>query len=179
MGVVDHDGEVIDFNAFDKSIEKGGQSVAWFHDQSSPVGKVIDAAPIELGYGDDDEEFPYRRGKLKAIMQFNLNTQRGREAFADVQFGSVKEWSVGFRSLDDNIERLTNGDNVRVIKSLDWVEVSPVMRGASPDTQTIISKSATVTEASEEEETVTVTDNEKLKLQIEIEKTKLDIMEKK
>ena len=25
MGVVDHDGEVIDFNAFDKSIEKGGQ----------------------------------------------------------------------------------------------------------------------------------------------------------
>ena len=180
MGVVDHDGEVIDFNAFDKSIEKGGQSVAWFHDQSSPVGKVIDAAPIELGYGDDDdEEFPYRRGKLKAIMQFNLNTQRGREAFADVQFGSVKEWSVGFRSLDDNIERLTNGDNVRVIKSLDWVEVSPVMRGASPDTQTIISKSATVTEASEKEETVTVTDNEKLKLQIEIEKTKLDIMEKK
>ncbi len=179
MGVVDHDGEVIDFNAFDKSIEKGGQSVAWFHDQSSPVGKVIDAAPIELAYGDDDEEFPYRKGRLKAIMQFNLNTQRGREAFADVQFGSVKEWSVGFRSLDDNIERLTNGDNVRVIKSLDWVEVSPVMRGASPDTQTIISKSATVTETSEEEETVTVTDNERLKLEIEIEKTKLDIMEKK
>ena len=179
MGVVDHDGEVIDFNAFDKSIEKGCQSVAWFHDQSSPVVKVIDAAPIELAYGDDDEEFPYRKGRLKAIMQFNLNTQRGREAFADVQFGSVKEWSVGFRSLDDNIERLTNGDNVRVIKSLDWVEVSPVMRGASPDTQTIISKSATVTETSEEEETVTVTDNERLKLEIEIEKTKLDIMEKK
>tara|TARA_Y100001938_G_scaffold34546_1_gene47457 strand:- start:1033 stop:1707 length:675 start_codon:yes stop_codon:yes gene_type:complete len=175
MGVVDHDGEVIDFNAFDKSIDKGGQSVAWFHDQSSPVGKVIDSAPIELAYGDDDEEFPYRKGKLKAIMQFNLNTQRGREAFADVQFGSVKEWSVGFRSLDDNIERLPNGDNVRVIKALDWVEVSPVMRGASPDTQTIISKSATVTETSEKEETVTVTDKKKLKLEIQIAKTKLDI----
>ena len=66
-------------------------------------------------------------------MQFNLNTQRGREAFADVQFGSVKEWSVGFRSLDDGLERLPSGDNVRVIKALDWVEVSPVMRGASPD----------------------------------------------
>ncbi len=180
MGVVDHDGEIIQFDAFNASIEKGGQSVAWFHDQSSPVGKVIDAAPIELGYGDyDDEDF--KKGRLKAVMQFNMNTQRGREAFADVQFGSVKEWSVGFRSLDDNIERLSNGDNVRIIKSLDWVEVSPVMRGASPDTQTIISKSATDTskDSEKDSEDVAVTDIEKLKFQIELEKLKLNIMEKK
>tara|TARA_Y100000593_G_scaffold75396_1_gene139110 strand:+ start:607 stop:1248 length:642 start_codon:yes stop_codon:yes gene_type:complete len=179
MGVIDHDGEVIEFDAFNASIEKGGQSVAWFHDQSSPVGKVIDAAPIELAYGDDDDE-DFRRGKLKAVMQFNLNTQRGREAFADVQFGSVKEWSVGFRSLDDNIERLSNGENVRVIKALDWVEVSPVMRGASPDTSTIISKSATMTpDPSVDEQSAVVTDTEKLKVEIEIEKTKLHIMENK
>ena len=184
MGVVDHDGEVIDFNAFDKSIEKGGQSVAWFHDQSSPVGKVIDAAPIELGYYDEDED-GFKTGKLKAIMQFNLNTQRGREAFADVQFGSVKEWSVGFRSLDDGLERLpSSGDNVRVIKALDWVEVSPVMRGASPDTQTIISKTATTTseapveQVDEKTSDVDVAKIEKLQLEIEIEKNKLDIMEK-
>ena len=180
MGVVDLDGEVIDFAAFDNSIKKGGQSVAWFHDQSSPVGKVIDASPIELGYGDDDDEdYPYRRGKLKAVMQFNLNTQRGREAFFDVQFGSVKEWSVGFRSLDDGIERMPNGDNVRVIKALDWVEVSPVMRGASPDTQTIISKTATTTaEPSDKEKDsdVDVADIEKLSLEIEIEKQKLNII---
>ena len=180
MGVVDHDGEIIQFDAFNASIEKGGQSVAWFHDQSSPVGKVIDAAPIELGYGDYDEE-DFKKGKLKAVMQFNMNTQRGREAFADVQFGSVKEWSVGFRSLDDNIERLSNGDNVRIIKSLDWVEVSPVMRGASPDTQTIISKSATDTskDSEKDSEDVAVTDIAKLKFQIELEKLKLNIMEKK
>jgi len=183
MGVVDHDGEVIDFNAFDKSIEKGGQSVAWFHDYSSPVGKVIDSAPIELRYHDDDED-GFKKGKLKAIMQFNLNTQRGREAFADVQFGSVKEWSVGFRSLDDGLERLPSGDNVRVIKALDWVEVSPVMRGASPDTQTIISKTATTTSEAPEEQVeektsdVDVAKIEKLQLEIEIEKQKLDIMEK-
>ena len=180
MCVVDHDGEILQFDAFNASIEKGGQSVAWFHDQSSPVGKVIDAAPIELGYGDyDDEDF--KKGRLKAVMQFNMNTQRGREAFADVQFGSVKEWSVGFRSLDDNIERLSNGDNVRIIKSLDWVEVSPVMRGASPDTQTIISKSATDTskDSEKDSEDVAVTDIEKLKFQIELEKLKLNIMEKK
>jgi len=178
MGVVDHDGEIIQFDAFNASIEKGGQSVAWFHDQSSPVGKVIDAAPVELGYGDyDDEDF--KKGRLKAVMQFNMNTQRGREAFADVQFGSVKEWSVGFRSLDDNIERLSNGENVRVIKALDWVEVSPVMRGASPDTSTIISKSATMTQEATTDDSAVVTETEKLKVEIEIQKTKLDIMEKK
>ena len=178
MGVVDHDGEIIQFDAFNASIEKGGQSVAWFHDQSSPVGKVIDAAPVELGYGDyDDEDF--KKGRLKAVMQFNMNTQRGREAFADVQFGSVKEWSVGFRSLDDNIERLSNGENVRVIKALDWVEVSPVMRGASPDTSTIISKSATMTQEATTDDSAVVTETEKLKVEIEIQKTKLNIMEKK
>ena len=179
MGVVDHDGEIIQFDAFNASIEKGGQSVAWFHDQSSPVGKVIDAAPVELGYGDYDDDEDFKKGRLKAVMQFNMNTQRGREAFADVQFGSVKEWSVGFRSLDDNIERLSNGENVRVIKALDWVEVPPVMRGASPDTSTIISKSATMTQEATTDDSAVVTETEKLQVEIEIEKTKLDIMEKK
>ena len=86
MGVVDHDGEVIDIKAFSDSILKGGQTVAWFHDQSVPVGKVVDAAPVAGGV---DEVTGMTTGQLKAVMQFNMNTQRGREAFADVQFGSV------------------------------------------------------------------------------------------
>ena len=139
MGVVDYDGEIIEIDAFSDSILKGGQTVAWFHDQSTPVGKVLDASPIPYG---DDEETGMTMGRLKAVMQFNMNTQRGREAFADVQFGSVKEWSVGFRSLSDEIEMLADGTKARVIKALDWVEVSPVLRGASPNTQTITSKSA-------------------------------------
>ena len=139
MGVVDYDGEIIEIDAFSDSILKGGQTVAWFHDQSTPVGKVLDASPIPYG---DDEETGMTMGRLKAVMQFNMNTQRGREAFADVQFGSVKEWSVGFRSLSDEIEMLADGTKARVIDALDWVEVSPVLRGASPNTQTITSKSA-------------------------------------
>ena len=165
MGVIDADNEIIDIGAFDKSIQKGGQSVAWFHDQSAPVGKVIDAAPIELAA--DEEEGGRRKGRLKAIMQFNLNTQRGKEAFADVQFGSVNEWSVGFRALEDDLERLDGGDNIRVIKNLDWVEVSPVLRGASPNTQTITSKSASDTTS------------EDVASDTEIERTKLDITEGK
>ena len=174
-GVVDHDGEIIEMGAFDQSIQKGGQSVAWFHDQSAPVGKVIDAAPIQLS---QDDETARQQGRLKAVMQFNLNTQRGRDAFADVEFGSVKEWSVGFRALEDDLERLDGGENVRVIKNLDWVEVSPVLRGASPDTQTITAKSASDT-TPEKPDVASDTEIETIRLGIEIERTKLDIMDKK
>ena len=173
MGVIDHDGEIIELGAFDQSIQKGGQSVAWFHDQSAPVGKVIDAAPIQLS---QDDETARQQGRLKAVMQFNLNTQRGREAFADVEFGSVKEWSVGFRALEDDLERLDGGENVRVIKNLDWVEVSPVLRGASPDTQTITAKSASDT-TPEDPDVASDTEIETIRLGIEIERTKLDITE--
>ena len=173
MGVVDHDGEVIDIKAFSDSILKGGQTVAWFHDQSVPVGKVIDAAPVAGGV---DEVTGMEQGRLKAVMQFNMNTQRGREAFADVQFGSVKEWSVGFRSLSDEIEMLADGTKARVIDALDWVEVSPVLRGASPNTQTINSKSAS--DALDTEEVVddaSDTEAELVRESIEITKVQLTL----
>ena len=173
MGVVDHDGEVIDIKAFSDSILKGGQTVAWFHDQSVPVGKVVDAAPVAGGV---DEVTGMTTGQLKAVMQFNMNTQRGREAFADVQFGSVKEWSVGFRSLSDEIEMLADGTKARVIDALDWVEVSPVLRGASPNTQTIASKSAS--DAPDTEEVVDVasdTEAELVRESIEITKIQLTL----
>lgn len=173
MGVVDHDGEVIDIKAFSESILKGGQTVAWFHDQSTPVGKVIDAAPVAGGI---DEQTGMTQGRLKAVMQFNMNTQRGREAFADVQFGSVKEWSVGFRSLSDEIEMLADGTKARVIDALDWVEVSPVLRGASPNTQTINSKSAS--DALDTEEVVddaSDTEAELVRESIEITKIQLTL----
>ena len=173
MGVVDYDGEVIDIDAFSDSILKGGQTVAWFHDQSVPVGKVIDSSPIAYGV---NEETGMTQGRLKAVMQFNMNTQRGREAFADVQFGSVKEWSVGFRSLSDDIEMLADGTKARVIDALDWVEVSPVLRGASPNTQTINSKSAS--DALDTEEVVddaTDTEAELVLESIEITKVQLTL----
>ena len=115
------------------------------------------------------------QGRLKAVMQFNMNTQRGREAFADVQFGSVKEWSVGFRSLSDEIEMLADGTKARVIETLDWVEVSPVLRGASPNTQTINSKSAS--DALDTEEVVDdASDTEAELVRESIEITKIQLM---
>ena len=125
MGVIDWDGEIIAPSAFDASIAARLPSVAWFHDQSAVVGKVTAAR--------NDGN------RLLATMQFNLATQRGREAYADVAGGYVGEWSVGFYSLADHVEQ-RDGKSVRVIDAVDWVEVSVVMRGASPNTRTIGAK---------------------------------------
>ena len=172
MGKIDLDEEVIDIKAFDKSINDGGISVAWFHNQAEPVGKVISASPEFLG---KDDATGMEAGKLKAVMQFNLDTQRGREAFSDVKFGSVREWSVGFRATDHDLKDLPNGAKHRVIKNLDWVEVSPVMRGASPETSTVGVKADVDTElvkdsVSNSEEEIT-----KVELAINITKLKMEL----
>lgn len=169
MGKVDLDDEVIDVKAFNKSIEDGGISVAWFHNQAEPVGKVISASAISEG---TNERTGMDAGKLEAVMQFNLETQRGKEAFSDVKFEAVREWSVGFRATDHEIKDLADGGKYRVISDLDWVEVSPVMRGASPETQTVGVKTDTDTEED------SVADSEGIKtLQtiIELEKLRMEL----
>jgi len=85
---------------------------------------------------------------------------------------------VGFRSVSDEIETLADGTKARVIDSLDWVEVSPVLRGASPNTQTINSKAASDAPVDDEEEIAVIedaSDTEKELLWESIELTKLKL----
>ena len=74
-------------------------------------------------------------------MQMNMDTQSGREAFSNVSGEYIREWSVGFNMKKDGSSFETiEGSPVRVISDLDWVEASAVIRGASPETQTISAK---------------------------------------
>ena len=134
MGIVDKDGDIIDPVAFNASIAKNLPiPVLAGHDQSQIVGKVLSARPVHI------EEDEYR---LYTLMQMNLETQSGAEAFSNVKGGFTREWSVGFNVPDDGWEMNGKGkDQTRTIKELDWVEVSTVIRGASPATQTISAKS--------------------------------------
>jgi hypothetical protein len=68
-------------------------------------------------------------------MQFDLDTEPGAYAFKMVARGRVKEWSVGFYATDWKMEE-RDGKSVRVINAVEWVEVSPVLKGASPNTAT-------------------------------------------
>ena len=133
MGVKDKDGDIIEPTAFDDSIQNNLPiPVLTGHDQHLVVGKVLQAEPVEDGNG---------AFKLQARMQFNMDTEDGRDAFSNVKGDFVREWSVGFNIPDGSISQQGRGKNaVRVISNLDWVETSMVVRGASPETSTISAK---------------------------------------
>lgn len=136
MGMVDKDNDVISPSAFDKSILNNlPLPVLAGHDQSLLVGKVISARSQPI----TTDEY-----QLYAKMQMNMDTQAGREAFSNVSGNYVREWSVGFNvpNPEADIEFSENeGKTIRKINNLDWVEVSTVIRGASPLTATISAKS--------------------------------------
>ena len=100
------------------------------------VGKVIFAQAEKGGVGDEH--------RLYARMQMNLETQAGREAYSNVAGEYIREWSVGFNlPAGDSVAYDRAGKTTtRRILNLDWVEVSAVIRGASPSTATIAAKSA-------------------------------------
>jgi len=173
MGVIDKDGDVIDPVAFNSSITKNLPiPVLAGHDQHQIVGKVISARPVHIS----DDEY-----KLYTLMQMNLETQAGKEAYSNVKGNYVREWSVGFNVGEEGIAYEGKGkEQVRRIKNLDWVEVSAVIRGASPQTATISAKAdEQIAISNELEETAPTTEAEKadavdtIRLQVEIELLKL------
>lgn len=83
-------------------------------------------------------------GEAIADMQFNLKTQAGRDTFEVIkQMGDLQEYSWGFTVKESDQDEV-EGKSVRVIKSVDIHEVSPVMMGAAGPgrTRTLAYKSA-------------------------------------
>jgi len=135
MEVIDSDRDIISKDAFNNSFGSLPIPVLASHDQSEVVGKVLSARTVL-----DNENTQVHR--LHATMQMNMETQAGREAFSNVSGDYVREWSVGFNMKPEGAKMDTvDGVSVRVITDLDWVEASTVIRGASPQTQTISAKS--------------------------------------
>ena len=147
MGVIDADGDIVEPTAFDQSIRDNLPiPVLSGHDQGSLVGKVIFAQPQYIT-GDE-----YR---LFTRMQFNMETQSGRDAYSNVAGNYVREWSVGFnipQKFDVSHEGNDVSTVIRRIANLDWVEVSAVIRGSSPSTGTVAAKSADIQEPTTSEE---------------------------
>ena len=142
MGIADADGDIVEMSAFDASIRENLPiPVLSGHDQGKLVGKVIFAQP-EIVEGSEEE---YR---LFTRIQMNMDTEAGRDAYSNVAGEFIREWSVGFNipKDDDVTHEGSDVSNVlRRITNLDWVEVSTVIRGASPSTATIGAKAAGTT----------------------------------
>lgn len=127
LDVIDSDGDIIAPGAFDGAV----MSVVPAHDHSSvPLGK----ARME------------DRGNLAiAKGQFNLDIQAAKDWRSALKFDlenppAVQEWSFAFRVMDSE-EETRDGEPVRILKRMDVMEVSPVLRGAGVNTTTLSVKS--------------------------------------
>lgn len=97
----------------------------WGHDWYTPIAKTLEARELLPG----DPLLPESLKDLGGLYvkgQFNLDTQRGREAFSDLRFGTIDEFSIGYSVQQEEYDRST-GER-RLIKGDLW-EWSPVLVG--------------------------------------------------
>ena len=96
IGNKDSVGDIIIPGAFDGSLKRRKPRVVWGHNWNEPIGKVLDIFEVPP----KDRRLPQKMfnagvGGLFAKVQFNLNAERGKEAFANVAFfGEEQEWSI-------------------------------------------------------------------------------------
>jgi len=127
LNVIDKDGDVTILGAFPEGKEvlvSAYQHESW--GGALPVGKAVIK---EVGLD------------VIAEGEFNLKTQTGREHYEAVKFsGGLQEWSYGFTVLDSDDDGEFEGQKVRILKSVEPYEISPVLLGAGINTQTLAIK---------------------------------------
>jgi HK97 family phage prohead protease len=96
VGNKDSVGDIVLPGAFTESLKRRKPRVVWGHDWNHPIGKVLEIYEVPAS----DPRLPAKMrqagiGGLFAKVQFNLKSEKGREAFANVAFyGMDQEWCV-------------------------------------------------------------------------------------
>lgn len=136
IGNKDSVGDVVVSGAFNGSLKRRKPRVVWGHDWNQPIGKVLEIYEVPKS----DPRLPEKMkragiGGLFAKVQFNLNTERGREAFANVAFyGMDQEWSIGYKTINADFDASRQAN---MLKEVELYEISPVLHGANQLTGTI------------------------------------------
>ena len=140
IGNKDSVGDVCAPGAFGKSLTRRKPRVVWGHNWNDPIGKVIDMYEVPP----NDPRLPAKMkaagiGGLYARVQFNLMSEKGREAFASVAFfGEEQEWSIGYKTINAKFDPQMQAN---ILYEVELYEVSPVLHGANQLTGTISVKS--------------------------------------
>jgi len=136
IGNKDSVGDIVVSGAFAKSLVRRKPRVVWGHNWNDPIGKVLEIYEVPP----NDPRLPQKMklagiGGLYAKVQFNLNSEKGREAFTNVAFfGEEQEWSIGYKTLDAIYD---NGRQANILREVELYELSPVLHGANQLTGTI------------------------------------------
>ena len=139
-GIVDRQKDIVEPGAFKKALGGKLPKVVNSHQGHEFLGKVLSMREIMPGDPTLPKSLADRNlGAFAVKMQFNLETQSGREMFSNVKGGYVDEWSFMFTIAD----AVYDAKGVRHIKLIDEIfEVSPVLVGANQATLTLAAKSA-------------------------------------
>lgn len=141
IGNKDSVGDVCATGAFAKSLLRRKPRVVWGHNWNDPIGKVLEIYEVPPS----DPRLPAKMraagiGGLYAKVQFNLNSEKGREAFANVAFfGEEQEWSIGYKTIRSQFDQSAQAN---ILYEVELYEVSPVLHGANQLTGTISVKNA-------------------------------------
>lgn len=140
LGNKDSVGDICLPGCFTESLKRRKPRVVWGHNWNEPIGKVLEIYEV----GPNDPRLPMKMkragiGGLYAKVQFNLKSERGRQAFADVAFfGEEQEWSIGYKTLNADYDSQRQAN---LLREVELYEVSPVLHGANQLTSTISIKS--------------------------------------
>jgi len=165
IGNKDSVGDIVASGAFTKSLMRRKPRVVWGHSWNDPIGKVLEIYEVPT----TDPRLPMKMkmagiGGLFARVQFNLNSEKGKEAFANVAFfGEEQEWSIGYKTLRAQFDQKSQAN---VIYELELYEVSPVLHGANQLTGTISIK----TDVLDIEEIPEISQSDKDELQKQLSK---------
>ena len=136
IGNKDSVGDVVKSGAFTESLKRRKPRVVWGHSWNDPIGKVLEIYEVPPS----DPRLPMKMkmagvGGLYARVQFNLATEKGREAFASVAFfGHEQEWSIGYKTLNATFDPNMQAN---LLHEVELYEVSPVLHGANQLTGTL------------------------------------------
>lgn len=135
-GIEDRVGDIIMPGAYEKTLQQRNPKGVSHHDWETPVAKPLEIK--ELLPGDHrlpkltsrGEPWPKEAGAVMVKMQYNLETEDGRDAYSNVRFfEQEQEWSIGY-NVPKGGSRMVKG--IRYIDTLDWYEWSDVLFGAMP-----------------------------------------------
>lgn len=140
IGNKDGVGDICAPGCFTESLKRRKPRVVWGHNWNEPIGKVLEIYEVTP----NDPRLPMKMkragiGGLYARVQFNMKSERGKQAFLDISFfGNEQEWSIGYKTLDAEYD---SNRQANVLKEVELYEVSPVLHGANQLTGTISIKS--------------------------------------
>lgn len=147
FGVLDLGKDVCHPGSFTKTLQerKGQIRVLDCHQRRS----ILNALGVPLGLKEVPrdklpakvlERFPEATGGVEVRTQFLLDTPEGKGAFIRIKSGAVTEFSFAYDTLDEDFETLSDGKEIRNLRTIRLWEYGPVLFGMNPAAMVIGAK---------------------------------------